>query len=128
MAADGTGLMEPAHMHISLDEESMALKLPTMTVGQGGAHGAGVTGMHGAGVWTPSAAAVRAMTIGFVTLLHMPKGTMFAIGMLSMIVATNFPSIMTGGPLGITISFPGARPIVQVNVSPMSIGSAMQRF
>ena len=85
--------MVPAQRQVSFEEESIALKLPTITVGQGGAQGAGVAGMQGMGVWTPSAAAVAAMTVGFDGLLHMPNGMMFAMGALSMMVATNLPSI-----------------------------------
>jgi hypothetical protein len=93
LVADGTGLIVPAQRQVSFEDESIAWKLPIFTVGQGGAHGAGVAGMHGAGVCTPSAAAVVAITAGFEGLLHMPNGTMFAIGMLSMMVATNLPSL-----------------------------------
>ena len=45
-----------------------------------GIQGAEVTGIQGIGVSTPSAAAVAAMTIGFVGELHIAKGMMFFIG------------------------------------------------
>src|SRR5258708_35275048 len=65
--------------------------LPIMTVGEPGAHGAAVTGTHGMGVSTPSAAAVAAATVGFDGELHIPHGGIFAIGMLSIIVAAGGP-------------------------------------
>ena len=57
------------------------------TVGEPGIHGAVVTGMHGWGVKVPMAAAVAAATAGLVGVVHMPKGRMDAIGLLSWIVA-----------------------------------------
>ena len=56
-------------------------------LGQPGAHGAAVAGTHGMGVSTPIAAAVAAATIGLAMDWHMPKGVMFTIGLLSMMLA-----------------------------------------
>ena len=53
----------------------------SMTVGDPGAHGAGVFGMQGCGVNTPMAADVAAATWGFASEVHMPNGIMFVMGM-----------------------------------------------
>lgn len=65
-------------------------------VGVPGTQGAGITGTQGAGVGTPAAAAVAAITAGFVGELHIPKGGILAMGAKSAIVAAGFPSIMVG--------------------------------
>ena len=67
----------------------MAIK----TVGHPGAHGATVLGTHGIGVKTPRAAAVAAATVGLANELHIPKGMIFIIGLLSIIVAAGLPHI-----------------------------------
>jgi hypothetical protein len=54
--------------------------LAMRTVGEPGVHGATTTGMHGMGVNTPNAAAVAAATVGFVGLIHAPKGMIFTMG------------------------------------------------
>jgi hypothetical protein len=61
--------------------------LATITVAEPGAHGAVVTGMQGMGVNTPIAADVADATIGFASELHIPNGMIFAIGILSMMLA-----------------------------------------
>jgi hypothetical protein len=69
---------------------SSSIGLPfTCTVGTPGTQGADVTGTHGIGVRTPRAADVADATVGLARLEHIPNGLMFAIGMWSMIVATN---------------------------------------
>lgn len=72
--------MTPAQLHMHLSLFLSAGKFEIVTVGDPGAHGAGVTGMHGIGVSTPWAAAVADATCGFARDLHMPKGMMFNIG------------------------------------------------
>jgi hypothetical protein len=61
--------------------------LATVTVEEPGAHGAVVTGMQGMGVNTPDAADVADATIGFASDWHIPNGMIFAIGILSMMLA-----------------------------------------
>ena len=88
-------LITPPHWHMSL-QELLSAGLPAMvTVGEPGAHGAVVTGTHGMGVSTPCAAAVALMTWGFAVEEHMPKGRIFLLGMLSMIVAAGNPPTVT---------------------------------
>jgi len=60
---------------------------PIKTVGAPTAHGAGVTGTQGIGVNTPNAAAVADATVGFARDWHIPKGRIFASGLLSIILA-----------------------------------------
>jgi hypothetical protein len=91
-----------------------------MTVGEPGAQGAGMTGRHGPGVNTPSLAAVAAATAGFAIELHIPNGGMFAMGMLSAIVATSWLPAWTGGPFGITVSDMGATPMVHIIMAPFT--------
>ncbi len=61
--------------------------LPIKTVGAPTIQGAVVTGMQGCGVKTPAAAVVAEATAGLANELHTPKGGIFAIGLLSMMVA-----------------------------------------
>ncbi|OJX81050.1 MAG: hypothetical protein BGO92_08225 [Magnetospirillum sp. 64-120] len=110
--------MTPPYEHISMLELLSAGILAIMTVGDPGAHGAAVAGMHGMGVSTPKAAAVAAATMGFAGLLHMAKGRMFTIGLLSMMFAAAGPPAMTQ-LVGSTTNELGAAPKLQVNIAPM---------
>ncbi len=56
-------------------------RLPTRTVGEPGAHGAGVFGTHGIGVSTPIAADVADATAGLARLIQTPKGAKFTMGL-----------------------------------------------
>ncbi len=69
-----------------------------------GAHGATIAGMHGIGVNTPQAEAVAEATCGFAIDWHIPKGMMFTIGALSMMVALGFP-LIKGRTKSVTINF-----------------------
>lgn len=87
--------INPAHMQFSFDVLLSDGKLSSFTVGEPGAHGAGVQGIQGIGVSAPIAAAVAAATDGFAMLLHRPKGLMFTIGAWSIIFAENwFPDFI----------------------------------
>jgi hypothetical protein len=77
----------PAQLHISLELSLSAGILATITVEAPGAHGAVVTGMQGMGVNTPIAADVADATIGFASDWHIPNGMIFAIGILSIMLA-----------------------------------------
>jgi hypothetical protein len=101
-----------------MDELLRAGKLPRSTVGDPGAQGAGVFGTQGIGVKTPQAAAVADATVGFARELHIPKGIMLVMGMLSMILASGTAWVMTLF-LGITTSELGAMPKLHCNVAPM---------
>jgi hypothetical protein len=51
-----------------------------------GIQGPAGTGIQGAGVGTPKAAAVRAITMGLASLVHMPNGIIFRKGTISVMV------------------------------------------
>lgn len=69
--------------------------LPNKTVGEPGIHGAGVAGMQGTGVGTPAAAAVAATKAGLVGDIHIPKGMILTMGLLSMILAAGWLPVIT---------------------------------
>lgn len=73
--------------------------------------------MHGIGVSTPSAAAVAEATCGFAMLVHIPKGFIFTLGLLSIIFAAGFEQLMTLF-CGITLSADGAVPKLQAHIAP----------
>jgi hypothetical protein len=85
-----------------------------MTVTEPGTHGAGITGTQADGVNTPSLAAVAAATAGLLMVLHIPKGKMFFIGILSMIVAAGILLALTIFS-GVTISVLGATPKLHIS-------------
>src|SRR5271170_4775764 len=108
----------PPHMHISVQVLSKVGLLAKMTVGAPGTQGAVVTGTHGMGVSTPSAAAVAAATSGFAGDMHMPKGMMFSMGTMSMILAAGMLLVIiicTGS----TTSVLGAIPKVHIIIAPL---------
>jgi hypothetical protein len=91
--------------------------LAIITVGAPTIHGAVVTGMQGMGVSTPSAAAVAAATVGLEGLLHMPKGGIFTMGLLSMMFAAGEPvnTLFAGR----TTKLLGATPKLHCIIAPM---------
>lgn len=91
--------------------------LPIRTVGAPGTHGAGITGTQGIGVNAPNAAAVADATAGFAIDEHMPKGMMFTIGLLSMMVAAGV--VVSVRFSGNTTSELGAAPKLHCNIAPM---------
>jgi hypothetical protein len=80
--------------------------------------GAGVTGTQGIGVKTPKAAAVAAATVGFDGELHMPKGGIFKIGLLSMMLAAGGPPVMVRF-CGKTTRLLGATPKLHWSIAPI---------
>src|SRR5438270_12945776 len=60
-------VMTPAQVHMHWNVLFRAGMPPIRTVGEPGAHGAGVTGIQGTGVRIPRAAAVAAATAGLAT-------------------------------------------------------------
>lgn len=85
-------------------------------VGLPGAQGAGITGIHGIGIRTPRAAAVAEATVGFAMELHIPKGIIFFIGTLSIIVAKGID--VTTLFSGVTVSMDGAIPKLHESIAP----------
>ena len=105
-------------MQINFDWAVRAGIFPTSTVGEPGAHGAGVVGIQGIGVSTPSAAAVAAATVGLAILLHIPNGIIFTNGLLSIIFAIGM--LLTRVRLvGSMFSVPGAMPNEHCNHAPV---------
>ena len=72
--------------------------------------------MHGIGVSTPSAAAVAAATIGFESNVQTPKGGMFTMGAISVMLAAGIPQ--NGRPAGRTESIEGATPPLHMSAAP----------
>jgi hypothetical protein len=99
-----------------LDELFNAGKVPTITVGDPGTHGAAVTGMQGIGVSTPRAAAVAAATIGLAIDWHIPNGSILSIGLLSMILAKGMAVVTLF--IGSTIKALGATPKLHFRLAP----------
>jgi hypothetical protein len=76
-----------------------------------------VTGTQGIGVRTPDAAVVAEATVGLATQLHMPKGKMLTMGLLSMMFAAGILLVRTQ-LVGSTTNLLGAAPKVQFKVAP----------
>ena len=102
---------------MSFDELLSAGKLDISTVADPGAQGDGVFGMHGIGVSVPQAAAVAAATVGFAILLHIPKGIMLSIGLLSIIVAAGIDAVFV--VVGLSMSVEGAAPKAHCSDAPL---------
>lgn len=66
--------------------------------------------MQGIGVSMPIAAAVVAATVGLSRELHIPKGSMFTIGLLSMLFAIGVEGGIVVVLEGNTINVDGADP------------------
>ena len=108
--------MMPPQLHMHFDVLFRAGILPISTVGEPGAHGAGVTGMQGIGVSVPSAAAVADATVGLASDWHMPKGMMLTIGLWSMMLATGIVTIVRFA--GSTINVLGVVPNEHWSMAP----------
>ena len=117
MGGPGSILICPPQLHISLHESVKAGMLPTFTVGEPGVHGAGITGIQGMGVKTPWAADVALDTVGLDNELHTPKGMIFVIGILSIMVPTG---LLPAATLfwGVMTRALGADPKVHVSCAP----------
>jgi hypothetical protein len=110
-------VITPPHMHVQVEVLLRAGMPPSIIVGEPGTHGATVFGMQGMGVNTPRAAAVADATIGLASDRHTPKGGMFTIGLLSMMLAAGVPImvLLTGS----TLSVLGATPKVHIIIEPV---------
>jgi hypothetical protein len=110
-------------MHINLEVLLRAGIFPISTVGAPGTHGAGVAGTQGIGVKTPSAAAVAAATVGLDKEVHIPKGMMFTIGLLSIMLASGVAVSVRF--CGSTTKELGATPKLHWSIAPMHTCIAM---
>src|SRR3954465_3795018 len=117
--------MTPPQEHMHFEVLFSAGIPPSSTVGAPGAHGA-VTGTHGMGVSTPRAAAVAEATVGLAMDMHMPKGGMFVIGILSMMFAAGAPHIVLFA--GRTTRAEGATPKEHVIMAPAVTSCDMRRW
>ena len=91
-----------------------------MTVGLPGAHGALVFGTQGAGVKKTGGGRLVA---GFATELHIPKGGIFALGLLSMMVAVGAEVITV--VCALATSEEGAVPKVHSMLAPVHTQKAI---
>lgn len=98
--------MTPPQLHIHFEVLLSAGKLPTITVGDPGAQGAAMTGVQGAGVNSTGGGRLVA---GLATLLHIPKGGILAIGLLSIMVAIGLEETIAV-VCELTMRVPGAVP------------------
>jgi hypothetical protein len=113
---------------MSLHELLRAGLLAIITVGApAGIQGPVVTGMQGIGVSTPCAAAVALATVGFAIEEHMPKGKMFFMGTLSMMVAAGKLPTMTLFS-GVTNNVDGAAPNEHCNVADITTCCPIMRL
>lgn len=85
----------PSQVHIQVEVLFSAGIFPSKTVGLPVIHGVPVAGIQGIGVKTPNAAAVAAITVGFVGALHIPNVAIFTKGLLSIIVAAGITPVVT---------------------------------
>jgi len=90
-------VMQPGapKVHVSTEVLFRAGMLASSTVGAPVIHGAGVAGMQGTGVGTPMAAEVADTKAGLVGDMHMPKGMMLTMGLLSMMLAAGWLLVIT---------------------------------
>ena len=108
--------MRPPHWHMSMESLVRAGLPPINSFGLPGIQGPAIIGIQGMGVSTPKAAAEALATFGFEGLLHIPKGIIFTMEMLSMIDARAW-ELMTLAA-GRTFNTDGAAPNEQVMDAP----------
>ncbi len=73
------------------------------------------------GVRTPRAAAVADATTGLAIDRHIPKGTMFTIGLLSRMLPAGGPWAMTR-LMGNTFNGDGVSPMLHLSMEPLTSG------
>lgn len=120
-------VITPPHMQLHMQVLFSAGMLAIVTVGEPGDQGAAVFGMHGIGVSTPRAAAVAAATVGLAMDMHIPKGGMFTIGLLSMMFAAGGPAPMTLFA-GSTFNVLGATPNEHIIIAPEQTSWAIRQL
>lgn len=111
-------VITPPQVHIRVDVLFNAGILAIITVGEPGVQGAAVTGIQGMGVNTPKAAAVAEATVGLANDMHMAKGMMLTIGMLSMMLASGIFEDITRF-VGSTTNEEGAVPNEHIRLAPI---------
>lgn len=118
--------MTPPQRQLQTEELVKALKLLILVFKAPGVQGVTVAGIQGIGVNTPRAAVVAAATVGLARDVHIPKGSILAIGIKSIMVAANRPLAFTGSPLGITIKELGTLPKgTHCKVAPITTNTAI---
>lgn len=120
-------VMTPPHMQFSVQLLFKAGIFPINTSGVPGVHGVTVAGTQGIGVNTPKAAAVAAATAGLAMDEHIPKGGIFTIGSLSIMVAAGISLVFTR-LVGNTIREEGATPNGQVIMAPIHTCTGMVKW
>jgi len=105
----------PPHWQMSLELLFRAGYLPTSTVGEPGAQGAVMTGTQGAGANITGGGFTVA---GFAGQEHMPKGGIFAMGLLSIMVAMGLEDARAV-TCEFTINVEGATPKGHCSIAPM---------
>ena len=110
--------MTPPHVQTHMLWLVRAGMLSTSIIGLPGCQGAVRAGMQGMGVSTPMAALVAEATVGLLSVLHMPKGMTFTMGLKSMMFAAVISPSCTMRP-GSTTNAEGARPKVHVIIAPL---------
>lgn len=113
-------LIIPPYAHMHMLFSLMQGEPLIITVGLPGVQGPAGVGTQAAGVKTPSLAAVAAATIGFRMLLHMGNGGMFTMGAICVMFAAGNPSMVTGGPEGVTFNVVGPSPMVHISTAPVT--------
>ena len=108
----------PAQVHMHLHDDVSAGKLLTVTVGEPGAHGAGMTGTQAWGA--PRAA----MTSGLVGAVHIPNGGMLAMGAKSIIVAAGVGAVTVGADVALNVE--GAAPKLHCIIAPLTTSCPIQ--
>ena len=106
--------MTPPQTQFTMLESVSAGMLAIITVGIPGAHGAGIRGWQAAGAKTTGGGR---MVCGLATDMHMPKGMILTIGLLSMMLAAGGPPTMTKFA-GSTAMAAGATPKLHFNKAP----------
>ena len=110
-------LIAPPQVHMHLLPEQTTGPAGSITVGLPGVHGDATTGMHGAGVGTPKAAAVIAITIGFVGAVHIENDITLTIGMIFVMQAIGMLHAVIGG-VGRIVRGDGAAPNEHWHIAP----------
>jgi hypothetical protein len=91
--------------------------LETITVAAPGTHGDAVTGIQGCGD-------IAAATAGLAGEVHIPKGAIFTMGLLSIMVAMGCDVVITILS-GKTVNVPGAAPKLHCSVAPLHTANAI---
>jgi hypothetical protein len=111
--------MLPPQVHLHVLPLSAAGMPAMVVVLEAGLQGAAITGRQGIGVCTPMAAAVAAITMGFVEELHMPKVMILTRGVTIIVVATGMPATRSGVGVPSSAEAPGGSACEHLSMLPM---------